>query len=73
MHEHGGRLLRRMPACLAVEKRRQRTESIRTASMVDAVAWLRSNDPSGAGLPISSGGSAAIPALFASLRDLERG
>ncbi len=63
-----------MPACLAVETRREdRAESTRTASMVDVVAWLRGNDPSGVGLPLSDSGSTAIPALFASLQELARG
>lgn len=53
-----------------MEKRRDRTESARAASMLDIVAWMRGNDPLGLGLPISDAGSSAVPALFASFEGL---
>jgi len=56
-----------------VEKRRDRTESARAASMLDIVAWMRGNDPLGVGLPISDGGSSAVPALFTSFEGLAGG
>ena len=60
-------------ACPAVERRRRRTGSICTASIVDVMAWMRAHDPSGVGLPINDAGTAAVLALFASLQDLARG
>ena len=57
----------------AVEKRGRSAGGVRTTSMMQVMAWLRSNDPQGAGLPLTDADSSTVPALFASFEGLAHG
>ena len=57
-------------ASCAVAKHSNLGTTVRGASMLDVMAWLRANDPMGAGLPLANGGISAVPTLIASLEEL---